>query len=281
MIKLTDVKKEYKDFSLDISIDIPDGRVTGLIGKNGAGKTTLIKAMLGLISVDGGSVEVFGKNISQLKPEDKGKIGVALSESGFSNYFNIRDVAGIMDKLYEDFDKEEFIRVCTENNLPKDKNIKDFSTGMKAKLKVFVALSHKANLLILDEPTAGLDVEARQEILDLIRDYLSKDDRRSLLISSHISTDLEGLCDDIYLIDNGKIILHEDADVIPEKYALLKADEETYEKLDKSHILSTKKETFGYVCFTDEKQYYKENYPDLVVEDGKTDDMILMLTGGK
>ena len=152
---------------------------------------------------------------------------------------------------------------------------------MRAKLRVLVAISHKADLLIMDEPTAGLDVEARNEILDLLRQYLLEHEQCSILITSHISTDLEGLCDDIYLIHDGKIILHEDTDTILSNYAILKVDENTYRQIDKNYLLSTKRDSFGYTCFTSEKQYYAENYPGIVIENGNIDDLILMMTGGK
>ena len=152
---------------------------------------------------------------------------------------------------------------------------------MKAKLRVLVAISHKARLLILDEPTAGLDVEARNEILDLLRQYMAEDERRSIIISSHISTDLEGLCDDIYLIHDGKMLLHEEIDSIMSSYALVKIEEKDYEAIDKTYFLTTRKENFGYVCLTNQKQYYIENYPKLVVENGNIDELILMMTGGK
>jgi ABC-2 type transport system ATP-binding protein len=132
----------------------------------------------------------------------------------------------------------------------------------------------------MDEPTAGLDVEARNDILDLLRDYLTQDEKRSILITSHISSDLEGLCDDIYLIHDGKIVLHEDTDAILDNYGVLKVDEASFEKLDKSYILSTKKDHFGYACFTNERQFYTENNPDIVIENSNIDDLILMMTGG-
>ena len=152
---------------------------------------------------------------------------------------------------------------------------------MRAKLRVLIAISHKAQLLIMDEPTAGLDVEARNDILDLLRQYLLDNEKRSILLTSHISSDLESLCDDIYLIHDGKIVLHEDTDTILSNYGILKVDSEAYEKLDKSYILSTKSEHFGYACFTNEKQFYVENYPNIVIENGNIDELILMMTGGK
>ncbi len=281
MVKVDGLVKNYGDFRLDVSLEIPDGRVTGIVGKNGAGKSTTIKAILGLIKPDGGHITINGKEASKLTGAEKGKIGAALSDSGFSSYLRVEDVIRILRKLYPAFDEAFFRENCIAQGLSFDKTIKDFSTGMRAKLRVLAAVSHQAELLIMDEPTAGLDVEARNDILDLLRKYLLDDERRSVLLTSHISSDLEGLCDDIYLIHNGKIILHEDTDTILSDYAIMKMDEEAYGRLDKSYILSTKKESFGYVCFTGKKQYYSERYPGIVIENGSIDDLILMMTGGK
>jgi ABC-2 type transport system ATP-binding protein len=281
MVSAKNLVKRYGDFTLNISMEIPKGRVTGLVGKNGAGKSTTIKLILGLIKPHEGQITVFGKDAHKLESKDKEQIGVALSDSGFSNYLNTEDIIQILKRMYHAFDEAAFRKNCGDLGLPLDKRLKDFSTGMKAKIRVLVALSHGARLLILDEPTAGLDVEARNEILDMIRAYLAEDEERSILITSHISSDLEGLCDDIYLIHDGKIILHEDTDKILGNYALLKVDDALYARMDKRYLLSTKRESYGLACFTNEKQYYVENYPGIVVENGRIDDLILMLTGGK
>ena len=133
----------------------------------------------------------------------------------------------------------------------------------------------------IDEPTAGLDVEARNEILDLLREYAAEDESRTILITSHIASDLEHLCDDIYLIHGGKQLLHEETDVILEQYGLIKADEAQYAALDKEYLLDTQKEPYGYACLTNDRKYYEENVPDLVVERAGIDDVILMMTGGE
>ncbi len=281
MIKADRLVKDYGDFRLDISMEIPDGNVTGIVGRNGAGKSTTIKAILGLIRPDEGYVSVNGKEACRLTRSDKDRIGVALSDSGFSSYLKTEDVIRILRKMYTTFDEEFFRENCASQGLPLNKRIKEYSTGMRAKLRVLAAISHKADLLVMDEPTAGLDVEARNEVLDMLRRYLLENERCSVLLTSHISSDLEGLCDDIYLIDRGKIVLHEDTDTILSDYAVLKVDDETYEKLEKEHILSTKKDHFGYRCFTDAKQFYLENYPGIIAENGTVDDLILMMTGGR
>ena len=153
------------------------------------------------------------------------------------------------------------------------------SSGMKAKLKVLLAISHKAKLLVLDEPTTGLDVLARNEVLGMLREYLEEDSSRSILISSHISSDLEGLCDDIYMIDEGRIIMHEDTDVLLSRYGLLKMSEKEYEELDKQFVTASKKEKFSITCLTNEKQFYIDNYPGIVVENSSIDDIIVLTLG--
>jgi ABC-2 type transport system ATP-binding protein len=281
MVKVNNLIKNYGDFKLEVSLEIHDGAVTGIIGKNGAGKSTTIKSILGLIKPDGGSITIEGKDVSALTVADREMMGVALSDSGFSNYITVKDVIYILRKMYPTFDEAFFRKQCDLQGLPLDKKLKDFSTGMKAKVRVLVAISHKANLLVMDEPTSGLDVGARNEVLDLLRDYLEANDECSILLTSHISTDLEGLCDDIYMINDGKVILHEDTDAILGRYGILKVDEENFEKLDKNYILSSKKTGFGYSCITNERQYYLDNYPGIVVENGNIDDLILLMTGGK
>lgn len=279
MLKVKHLKKNYASFSLDCSLEVKPGYVTGLIGQNGAGKSTTFKAILGLIQCDGGSIEIFGQ--STLNEGDKQLLGVVLSDSGFSGYLTISDIIPILENLYKQFDKSFFLHMVNQFELPKNKKIKEFSTGMKAKLKIIVAMSHQAQLLILDEPTAGLDVIARDELLDMMRDYMAEDDQRAILISSHISSDLETLCDDIYMIHDGQVIMHEDTDVLLSEYALLKVDDQQFEQLDKAYILKYRKESYGYSCLTHQKQYYRENYPNIVLENSHIDDVMTMMIRGE
>lgn len=281
MLKIEHLKKQYDSFALDCSLEVKSGFITGLIGQNGAGKSTTFKAILGLIKADGGSVTILGKDISEFTAEDRQNIGVVLSDSGFSGYLKIKDIVPVLKKMYRDFDYAFFMEQIKKFNLPLNKQIKDFSTGMKAKLKVLVAISHNAKLLILDEPTSGLDVIARDELLEMLREFMERDEERSILISSHISSDLENLCDDIYMINEGKIILHEDTDILLSDYALLKADYEQYKDLDKEYIIRTRKEAYGYSCLTNQKQYYTENYPKMAIEKGSIDDVITMMIRGQ
>lgn len=280
MLRLENVRKKYKDFELDVTMEVKPGRVTGLIGRNGAGKTTAFKAALGLIRTEGGEISMLGKPLSKLSEKDRERIGVVLSDSGFSGYLKIKDLVVILRNLYSGFDEEYFTGKCKSFGLPFDKRIKNFSTGMKRRLHVAAALSHHADLLIMDEPTAGMDVIARDELLTMVREYMEAEER-SVLISSHISGDLEGLCDDIYLIDEGKVILHEDTDVLLDEYGILKVTKEQYEAMDKSFLVCRRKEEFGYSCLTKEKQFYMENYPDMVVEKGSVDGVMTMMIRGE
>ncbi len=282
MIVIHDLKKEYKDFSLHCSLEVKKGQITGLIGQNGAGKSTLFKSILGLISLDGGQVCVLGKDTKDFTAKDRERLGVALSDSGFSGYLRVKDLFGILRAMYPSFDGDLFDRQLRRFGIPLDKQIKDFSTGMKAKLKVLVALSHRAELLILDEPTAGLDVVARDELLGLLRAYMEENEERSILISSHISDDLAGLCDDLYMLHQGRIILHEDTDVLLSDYGLIKVDEKEYEILDRAYLLAVTKEPYGYCCLTDQRRFYEENHPRAVIEPGGIDGLItMMIKGGK
>ena len=281
MLEIKGVKKSYGEFQLDCSLNVEKGRITGLVGENGAGKSTLFKTVLGLISYDAGEIKVLGKTPEELSEKEKEELGVVLAETGFTGYLKGKDVAAILAKLYPQFEAKKFHQMCKEYQIPLNKFIKDYSTGMKAKLNLIIALTHQAKFLMLDEPTAGLDVGAREGLLDILREYMEEEPERSILISSHISSDLEHLCDDVYVIHKGKIVLHEEMDTILEKYAVLKVSEEQYQTVDKSYLLKEKKEIFGIACLTNEKQYYIENYPEIVVESGSLDQVILMLTGGE
>ena len=280
MLKMEHVRKNYESFSLNCSLEVKSGYVTGLIGKNGAGKIKVFKMILVLIAKDSGTIRLFDKEIQTLNDKEKQQLGVVLSDSGFSGYLTIHDIIPILDHLYEHFDKSFFVKQIQRFRLPQNQKIKEFSTGMKAKLKILTAISHHAKFLLLDEPTAGLDVTARDELLDMLREFMEQDESRSILISSHISTDLEPLCDDFYMIDEGKIIFHEDTDILLSDYALLKVTPQQYTNMDKRYILKYKKEIYGYNCLTNQKQYYLENEPNIAVENGTIDDVITMMSGG-
>ena len=279
-IELVQAQKKYGSFELNCSMTVEPGSITGLIGRNGAGKSTAFKMILGLVKPDEGIVKLGGETSWKLSSSTKEQIGVVLAESGFSGYLKLKDVAKIMKASYTTFDEKKFLEKCEQQRIPKDKCLKEFSTGTKAKLKILLALSHDAKLLILDEPTAGLDVVAREEILDMLREYMEKEDN-SILISSHIASDLEGLCDDLYFIEDGNIILHEETGVLLDEYGILKVTKEQYEKMDKEYLLSEREESYGYECLTAQKAFYQENYPDITIEKAGIDETIMLMISDK
>lgn len=281
MIKIDGLKKEYSDFKLDISVEFENGTINGIVGTNGAGKSTLFKAILGLISYKEGVITINDKNVRDFKYADKERIGCVMTDSFFSETFSIKDIAAIMKATYKSFNRDAVIKKCEEHKLPLNKKIRDFSNGMKAKTKVLCALSIDTDVLILDEPTVGLDIIARDEILSEIRDYMEENENRIVLISSHISSDIEKLCDTTYMINDGKIVFHDDTDRLLSDYAALKVDEDSFEKLDKSHIMAYKKEKYGYECLTNEKEYYSENYPSMVIEKMTVDEMMMIIIKGE
>lgn len=281
MLQVRNLQKRYGRFQLNCSLEVASGSVTGLVGQNGAGKSTLFKAAMGLISLDKGEVRLFGKDVAKLKKTEKQKLGVVLADSGFSGYLAVRDIVPVLQRMYSEFDRSLFLDQCGRFGLPLDKPIRTFSTGMRAKLKMLIAITHRPLFLILDEPTAGLDVVAREEVLDMLREFMEEDENRSIIISSHISSDLEGVCDDFYMIHEGAIALHAQMDVLLSDYALLKVSSAQMERLDRQYLLKARKENWGYCCLTNQKQFYLENYPDIAVEQGMLDDLIAMMICGE
>ena len=281
MLKIEHLQKHYDNFALDCSLNVKPGCVTGLIGANGAGKSTTFKAVLGLISTDGGTVQIMGKDLKTFTAKDRQRLGVVLSDSGFSGYLTVRDVVSILERMYDTFDRNFFLEQAEKFQLPLNRQIREFSTGMRAKLKVLAAISSDVKLLLLDEPTAGLDVVARDGLLEMLQDFMERDEERAILISSHISSDLETLCDDLYMIHQGRVALHEDTDVLLSDYGILKMDEQQFRKLDKEYILRYKREEYGYCCLTNQRQFYMENVPGIVVEKGSVDEVITMMAGGE
>lgn len=280
LLQLDNVQKEYKDFRLNCTLQVEEGCITGIIGANGAGKSTTFKAVLGLIRTEGGTIRILGKDSREMTIADKQQIGVVLAENTFNDTLTIQDVIPVMNAMYPAFQKDRFMNKCKQYDLPFRKQFKDFSTGMKAKFKLLLAMSYDARLLILDEPTAGLDAVVRSDLLDEMREYMNQEGR-AILVSSHISSDLEGLCDDLYFIQNGEVLFHEDTDVILSDYAILKVDKEQYHTLDKNYITYEIKESFGYKLLTKEKQFYLDNYPGIVAEKGNIDEIMLMVTKGE
>ena len=205
MLEIKGVKKSYGEFQLDCSLNVEKGRITGLVGENGAGKSTLFKAVLGLISYDAGEIKILGKIPEELSEKEKEELGVVLAETGFSGYLKGKDVEAVFAKLYPKFEAEKFHQMCEEYQIPLDKFIKEYSTGMKAKLNLIIALTHQAEFLMLDEPTAGLDPKGRDEILGQIS-HLQKETGISVVLVSHSMEDVANYVERIIVMNKGKVM---------------------------------------------------------------------------
>lgn len=246
-IEVNDVTKVYSDFTLDhISFTVPSGTIMGLVGENGAGKSTTIKLIMDAVKPDSGSVSVFGmsnqaKDFTRLKQE----IGVVLDEAYFPQVLNANDLNSILKDTYTNWDQPLFEGYLQKFHLPMDKMIKEYSRGMKMKLAIAAALSHHPRLLILDEATSGLDPMVRDEILDVFNDF-TREEEHSILLSSHIISDLEKICDYITFLHKGKLVLCEEKDVLLEKYAVVKLAGDDLEALPEEAVIRKKKTSYGY-----------------------------------
>ena len=253
----------------DVNFYLNEGDKIGVIGINGTGKSTFLKVLAGRLEADAGTIS---RNPN---------VQVSLLEQNPP----MEDDATVLEQVFLHFPKEfrelneyEAKSMLNRLGLPDyEQKVGTLSGGQRKRVALAAALIHPADVLILDEPTVGLDVIARDEVLNMLREYMEENESSSILISSHISSDLESLCDDFYMIHAGKIILHEDTDVLLSDYAVLKVSEEEYEKLDQQYLIKIRKEAYGYRCLTNQKQFYMENYPDVVIENGKIDDLVVMM----
>ena len=280
-IKVKNLNKKYKDFELkNISFEIPEGSIVGLIGENGAGKTTTIKSILNIIKSDG-EIQVFGKDIRQNEKEIKSKLGVVLDDSFLSEYLTPKKINSIMKNFYNIWDKELFENYIKLFKLPENKMIKDFSSGMKMKLKIATAISHKPQILILDEPTSGLDPIVRNEILDIFRQFIAEDEKRSILISTHITTDLEHISDYIMFIKNGEITLNLPTSEILENYGIVKCDEKDFSKISKEDYEYYRKEKYQYEVLVNNKNSIKNKYGISTIDKASIEDIMLFYIKGE
>ena len=232
MLSIKNYAKHYKNFDIeDISFDIPDGMVVGLIGENGAGKSTIIKSILGAVHPDGGNILFNGRAILKVGKKERQQISFVLDDTGLPMELNLAMLDNVLSCIYDKWDSSKFRELVRQFALPEKKLFKDFSKGMKMKAAIAVALSYDSTILILDEPTSGLDPVVRDEILEMIYNY-NKDGNRAVLLSSHITSDLEKICDYIVYIHDGKIIFNEEKDVLLNKYAVYSIDEKKLGELD-------------------------------------------------
>lgn len=245
MLSINGLSKHYTNFDVNnVSFDIPDGMVVGLIGENGAGKSTIIKSILGVVHPDGGEIVFNGTPVSKLNKAERQKISFVLDDMGLPIELTLSMLNKVLSNIYGKWDSAKFHSLVQRFQLPENKLFKEFSKGMKMKVTIAVALSYESNLLILDEPTSGLDPVVRDEILQMIYDY-NQENNHAALISSHITTDLEKICDYIVYIHNGRVIFNEEKDELLSKYAVYSVDEQQFKELDKAAIIKVLHREYG------------------------------------
>lgn len=279
MVKLSlkNLSKRYANFAVEnVSFDIPSGSVVGLIGENGAGKSTIIKSILGVVRPDNGEIMFNGKNIYELIHDEKQMISFVYDDVALPLDLNMATLNKVLSKVYKKWDSEKFNLYLAKFNLPIDNPLNAFSKGMKMKAAMAVAFSHESELLVLDEPTSGLDPVVRDEILELLYDYNQQDDH-AILLSSHITTDLEKICDYIVYIHNGKIVLNEEKDTLLNRYAVYPVNYMQLKEISQSAIVRVIKRDYGIDVLA-----IKERMPETFV--GKQislDDIMLFYSKGE
>ncbi|MDO5558803.1 MAG: ABC transporter ATP-binding protein [Oscillospiraceae bacterium] len=245
-VELNNISKTYKDFSLsNLSLNVPTGSIVGLVGENGAGKSTTIKLIMNVISPDAGTIKVFGKpNNTDDFISARDDIGVVLDESYFPEIISASNVDVIMKNTYRNWNSQQYLSYIQKFSLPLKKPFRDFSRGMKMKLAIAVAMSHAPKLLILDEATSGLDPMVRDEMLDIFNDF-TRNEENSILISSHIVSDLEKICDYIAFIHQGRLVLCEEKDRLIQEYAIVKLTADKFESIPDQAVKSKKVTPYG------------------------------------
>lgn len=273
-ITIKHLNKSYKDFALkDVSLILPKGTVMGFVGQNGSGKTTTIKSILNLIPADSGEISVFNLNTNEHSVRIKEDIGIVFDELALPDVLNCKMVNNIMKNIYKNWDESVFFQYVEAFSLPADKIFKKFSRGMQMKVQMAVALSHNAKLLILDEATAGLDPIARNELLDILLEYM-EDEEHSILMSSHITSDLERVADYVTFIDNGTILLSDEKYSITDNHMIVKGTAEQINALPAEHIVSVRKNSYGAEALTHHYAILKELYPNLLYDKASLDDIL-------
>lgn len=281
VIELKNVVKDYGDFKLDhISFAVPEGSVCGFIGQNGAGKTTTINLILDIINRDEGEINLFGKPVDKDHAYVREDVGVVFDEMGFHEFMTAKDINIMMKNIYKNWDEVAFFDYLKKFSLPSKKKCGAFSRGMRMKLQISVAMSHKAKLLIMDEPTSGLDPIVRNEMIGIFRDFVVEEDH-TILLSSHITGDLEKIADEVVFIDGGKIVFSGNKDEILEKHGILKCKKEEASKVSEALIVGVEKEAYSTSILVNDRQAAAKLYPDMVIEEAALEDIMIYYVNAK
>lgn len=281
ILEVKNLCKKYDGFELkNINIELPKGMIMGLIGENGAGKSTTIKAILNIIHKNSGEIKIFGLEHKESEKQIKEDIGVVLDDSFLSEYLNPEDINKIMRNIYKNWDEKLYFKYIEDFKLPKNKMAKEYSSGMKMKLKIAVALSHHPKLLILDEPTSGLDPVARNEILDIFQEFI-QDENKGIFVSSHITSDLEHIADYITFINEGEIVLSKTRDELLDNYGIVKCSEEEFNKIDKKDFVKFRKNRYEYEILVENKFEFKRKYDVQIIDKPTIEDIMLLYIKGE
>ena len=280
-LEIKNISKTYKDFKLDdISFVLPCGHIMGLIGENGAGKSTIINCILDIIEKDSGSISVLGQKNDKNNVSLKENIGVVLDASDVYDNYTVKQVENIMKDVYKQWNHEVYDYYIQKFALPLNKMIKDFSRGMKMKMAITIALSHQPKLLILDEATSGLDPIMRDEILDVFMEFV-QDENHAILLSSHISSDLEKIADYIAFIHEGKLILSTSKDELIYEYGLMKCRNDEFDMIDKEDIIRYRIKTYEVEILVKDREKMAKKYPNCIVDPTKLDDIMMLYVKGE
>lgn len=282
ILEIKDLCKKYDKFELkNVNINLPKGMIMGLIGENGAGKTTTIKAILNTLSNYTGEIKVFGLDNKIEEKKVKEDIGVVLDDGFLSEYLSPKDINKIMRNFYKNWDEKLFFKYMEDFKLPIEKISKEYSSGMKMKLKIATALSHHPKFLILDEPTSGLDPVARNDILDIFQEFI-QDEEHGILVSSHITSDLEHIADYITFISEGNIIFTKTRDELLDSYGIAKCTKEEFEKIDKNDYIKYKQNRYEYEVLIENKIEFNKKYNISVIDKPTIEEiMVIYIKGAK
>lgn len=244
-LEIKDLCKKYDSFTLDhLNLTLPSGCIMGLIGENGAGKSTTIRLILNMIEQDSGSVTILGRDNKKNLKLTKEDVGIVLDEVGIPECLTAVQMGKIMKNMYKKWDEKAYSENLQKLSIPKDRRFKDFSRGMKMKLGIAIALSHHARLLLLDEATSGLDPVVRDEVTDIFNEF-TRDENHAILISSHIVSELEKICDYIAFLHKGKLLLCEEKDILREEYGIIRCSVSDFSKIPSSAVIGKRENTYG------------------------------------
>ncbi len=276
VLEVDGLKKDFTNFSLkDVSFSLLEGCITGFIGVNGSGKTTTIKSILGLVLKDGGSIKLFGEEVNKKNERElKNRLGIVLDEGYFYDEMTLMEMKSIIATAYSNWDEDAFKNYIDRFDLELDQKISTLSKGMKMKYAISLALSHHPDLLIMDEPTSGLDPLVRNELMEILLEFM-EEDHKSVFFSTHITSDLDKVADMLILIDNGKIVFNEAKDILLDTYGVVKGDKNLLDEDTRKLFLRLKENKYGFEGITNDKAAVHRNMKDVIIERPTIEDIMI------